>query len=67
MINRLKLLDLALSNSAFVVSIMISKTILVNELTVSFDVESTLPYWPLWRTTAALKSDDVSLLRLLFS
>ena len=34
---------------------------------VSFDLESTLLCWPLWRTTAALQSDDVSLLRLLFS
>lgn len=44
-----------MSNSAFVVSIIIGKTILVNELIVSFNVESTLLYWPLWRTvTAAL-------------
>lgn len=56
-----------MSNSAFVVSIIISKTILVNELIVSFDVESMLLYWPLWRTTAALERDDLSLLRLLFS
>ena len=56
-----------MSNSAFVVSIIISKTILVNEIIVSFDLESTLLCWQLWRTTAALQNDDVSLLRLLFS
>ena len=43
-----------MSNSAFVVSIIISKTILVNELIVSFDLESTLLCWQLWKNGRSL-------------